>query len=55
MGVDIAVAQGSLHLSLGTDITEEDVDHVAEAMPPIAERFRQMSPLYEKVKKEVKA
>jgi cysteine desulfurase len=51
MGVDIAVAQGSLHLSLGTDITEEDVDHVAEAMPPIAERLRQMSPLYEKVVK----
>ncbi|MHC4198177.1 MAG: cysteine desulfurase family protein [Planctomycetota bacterium] len=55
MGVDIAVAQGSLHLSLGSDITEEDVDHVAEAMPPIAERLRQMSPLYEKVEKEVKA
>ncbi len=55
MGVDIAVAQGSLHLSLGSDVTEEDVDHVAEAMPPIAERLRQMSPLYENVKKEVKA
>ncbi len=55
MGVDIAVAQGSLHLSLGMNVTDDDVDYVAEAMPPIVDRLRQMSPLYEKVKKEVKA
>lgn len=55
MGVDVAVAQGSLHLSLGMDTTEEDVAYVAEVMPPIVDRLRQMSPLYEKVKKEVKA
>ncbi len=55
MGVDVAVAQGSLHLSLGMNTTEEDVEYVAEVMPPIVERLRQMSPLYEKVKREVKA
>lgn len=55
MGVDAAVAQGSLHLSLGMNNTEDDVDYVAEVMPPIVEKLRQMSPLYEKVKKEVKA
>ncbi|MEK7369572.1 MAG: cysteine desulfurase family protein [Planctomycetota bacterium] len=55
MGVDAAVAQGSLHFSLGMNTTKEDVDYVAKVMPPIVDRLRQMSPLYEKVGKEVKA
>ncbi|MFQ5956857.1 MAG: cysteine desulfurase family protein [Candidatus Brocadiales bacterium] len=55
MGVDVAVAQGSLHLSLGLNTAEDDVDYVAEVMPTIVERLRQMSPLYDKVKKGVKA
>jgi len=55
MGVDAAVAQGSLHFSLGMNTTKEDVDYVAKVMPPIVDRLRQMSPLYEKVSKEVKA
>lgn len=55
MGIDAAVAQGSLHFSLSRDNTEDDVEYVVEVMPPIVERLRQMSPLYEKVKKEVKA
>lgn len=54
MGVDAAVAQGSLHFSLGVNTTEEDMDYVAGAMPPIVDKLRQMSPLYEKVRKEVK-
>ncbi|MEW6233314.1 MAG: cysteine desulfurase NifS [Chloroflexota bacterium] len=46
MGVDPALAQGSLLFSLGRDNTEEDVDYVLEVLPPIVERLRQMSPLY---------
>ncbi|MBI4758155.1 MAG: aminotransferase class V-fold PLP-dependent enzyme, partial [Chloroflexi bacterium] len=46
MGVNPALAQGSLLFSLGRGNTEEDVDYVLEALPPIVGRLRQMSPLY---------
>ncbi len=46
MGVGPALAQGSLLFSLGRGNTQEDVDYVLEALPPIVERLRQMSPLY---------
>lgn len=54
MGQDHAIAQGSLLFSFGLDNTEEDVDYVLEVMPPIVERLRQMSPLYDKFLKEGK-
>lgn len=46
IGVSPATAQGSLLFSLGTDNTEEDIDHLVEVLPPIVQRLRQMSPLY---------
>jgi cysteine desulfurase len=46
MGVDAAVAQGSLQLTLGPDNTKDDVDYFIEKLVPIVERLRQMSPLY---------
>jgi cysteine desulfurase len=46
LGVDAAVAQGSLQLTLGTDNTKDDVDYFIEKVVPIVERLRQMSPLY---------
>jgi len=52
MGIPSEVAQGSLLFSLGLENTEEDVDYVVEALPPIADRLRQMSPLYAKFLKE---
>ncbi len=52
MGIPPEVAQGSLLFSLGLENTEEDVDYVVEALPPIADRLRQMSPLYAKFLKE---
>jgi cysteine desulfurase len=47
IGVETALAQGSLVFTLGEGNTIEDVDYVAEVLPPIIERLRQMSPLYE--------
>jgi len=46
LGIDAAVAQGSLQLTLGPDNTKEDVDYFIEKLVPIVERLRQMSPLY---------
>jgi len=48
MGIPPEVAQGSLLFSFGLENTEEDVDYVIEALPPIVDRLRQMSPLYAK-------
>jgi cysteine desulfurase len=48
MGIPHEVAQGSLLFSFGLENTEEDVDYVIEALPPIVDRLRQMSPLYAK-------
>ncbi len=48
MGVDHATAQGSLLFSLGRETTEEDVDYVLTEMPPIMQRLRMMSPIYQK-------
>jgi len=48
MGMSHAVAQGSLLMSLGINNTMEDVNYVAAVMPPIVERLRQMSPLWDK-------
>lgn len=46
-GVDPALAQGTVLFSIGRENTEEDVKRVLEKLPPIVERLRQMSPLYQ--------
>ncbi len=46
MGIDHALAQGSLVFSLIEDTTSEDIDYLLEVFPPIIERLRKMSPLY---------
>jgi cysteine desulfurase len=48
VGVDHATAQGSIVFSLGRETTNEDVDYVLAEMPPIIERLRMMSPIYQK-------
>lgn len=50
MGVDAAETQGSIRFSLSKDNTKEDMDHVIAVLPPIIQRLRDMSPLYEKGK-----
>ncbi len=54
MGVDHALAQGSLVFSLIDGTAEEDIDYLLDVFPPIIERLRQMSPLYTKFMEENK-
>lgn len=52
LGLKHEVAHGSLRLSLGELNTEEDVEHIISVLPPIIERLRSMSPLWETMMKE---
>lgn len=52
MGVSSATAQGSLVFTLGIHNTDTDVDRVLEALPPVVQRLRDMSPLYHKAMRE---
>ena len=45
MGVQPALAQGSIRFSLGRENTAADVDYVLETLPPIVARLRAMSML----------
>jgi len=55
MGVPIEVTHGSLLLTLGPDNTDEDVDYLLDILPPIVQRLRDMSPLYEDMVTKKKA
>ncbi|MBO4562641.1 MAG: aminotransferase class V-fold PLP-dependent enzyme, partial [Clostridia bacterium] len=46
MGLTHEVAHGSVRMTLSDETTEEDIDHVLEVLPKVAERLRKMSPLY---------
>ncbi|MCX8161170.1 MAG: aminotransferase class V-fold PLP-dependent enzyme [Candidatus Saccharicenans sp.] len=54
MGLDPAVAQGSLVLTLLDSTREEQVDYFLEKFPPVVRRLREMSPLYTKFIQEKK-
>jgi cysteine desulfurase len=54
IGTDAAVANGTLLMSLGMGNTAEDIDYVIEKLPPIVQRLREMSPLYEDMIKQEK-
>ena len=47
IGLPHEKAHGSLRLTLGHFNTDEDVDTVLRELPPIVQRLREMSPLYE--------
>ena len=49
IGLPHEIAHGSLRLSLSDETTKEDIEYVLEVLPPIIERLRMMSPLYEEV------
>lgn len=48
IGLSPEFAHGSLRLSMGRWTQEEDIDYLLEYLPPIVEKLRAMSPLYEK-------
>lgn len=43
------VAHGSLRISLSDDNTDEDIEYILDKVPPIIERLRSMSPLWERI------
>lgn len=49
LGLPHEVAHGSVRLSLGDCNTEEDVVYILETLPPIIERLRSISPLWEAI------
>lgn len=52
IGLKHEVAHGSLRLSFGEDATLDDAKYILEVLPPIVERLRTMSPLWERIKRE---
>ncbi|MBN1823800.1 MAG: cysteine desulfurase [Endomicrobiales bacterium] len=46
MGVDPALAQGTLRFSFGHGNTEDDVDYVMSVLPAAVEKLRKMSPIW---------
>jgi len=51
IGLKHEVAHGSLRLSINEETTDEDIDYILEILPGIVTRLRDMSPLWEKIKK----
>ena len=52
IGLKHEVAHGSLRLSFGEDATLDDAKYILDVLPPIVERLRTMSPLWERSKRE---
>lgn len=46
IGLDMAIAQGSIMFSIGKHNTDSDIDILLEVLPDIISRLRKMSPLY---------
>jgi len=53
IGLPHEIAHGSLRITFGEENTQEDVDQLMEVLPDIVSRLREMSPLYEAVRKGV--
>ena len=49
IGLPHEVAHGSLRLSFGDYNTEGDIDYILEVLPPIIQRLRSMSPLWDAI------
>jgi cysteine desulfurase len=54
MGMDHALAQGSIIFSPLESTTADDIDYLLDVFPPIIDRLRKMSPLYTKFLEEKK-
>ena len=55
IGLPHEIAHGSLRMTLGADITKEDIDYTVDQLKEIVAHLRSMSPLYEDfIKKQQK-
>lgn len=50
LGIEPALAQGSIVFSLGRETTEAQIHDTLEILPPTIERLRRLSPLYRSVR-----
>lgn len=53
MGLAPEIAQSAIRFSLGGSNTEAEIDYVLEILPPIVQRLRDMSPLYQRRMRQV--
>ncbi len=53
IGLDHALAQGNIIMSLGKDNTAEDIDYVVEAFGKIVVKLRSMSPMWDEFERGV--
>ncbi|MCL2409989.1 MAG: aminotransferase class V-fold PLP-dependent enzyme, partial [Oscillospiraceae bacterium] len=51
LGLPHEIAHGSLRLSLSEYNTPEEIEYIIEKLPPIIQRLRDMSPVWEEIKK----
>ncbi len=51
IGLSHEVAHGSLRISINDWTTDEDTDHIIASVPPIIEKLRSMSPMWEHIMK----
>jgi cysteine desulfurase len=51
IGLSHVDAQGTLVITLGQDNTEDDIDRFLKALQNVVKTLRDISPLYQKVKK----
>lgn len=54
IGLPHEIAHGSLRLSFSDENTMEDAEYILSVLPPIVDRLRAMSPLWDKIKAEEK-
>lgn len=55
IGLPHEKAHGSLRLTLDWDNTDAEIDEVLQKLPPIVQRLREMSPLYEEIMRKQNA
>ena len=55
LGLPHEIAHGSLRLTFSDENTMEDVEYILSILPGIIERLREMSPLWERIKKQEQA
>ena len=53
IGLDHALAQGNLILTLGKDNSEEDVDYVVDSFAKIVDKLRGMSPMWDEFQRGI--